>query len=311
MSIAPNLPTNIIKDTNIKFNRIFIKTSSSPSMCMDSTNQTISNNTQTIISNNICNIINTNQQYIYNPIKKQLINNNGLDNNLQVVNYCLDIDTNNKIKWSTCDLSNQNQQYIYKSNQFRNKNNLCVDFSLSKLNNCKNTSQIILLSNIIDNIKDNNNYIGDILNKINKLYKTYTDNYTIMSNKFYEFSLQQNSFFDKYNQAIMQSLPPPDIYNDPEFISIQKSKMNLSSQMDIISKSGRDIDASKQLIVTYNDYHNYYIYSQAINIYTPGSSVIVALDGNYNILISYLNTSNTYYNNTMNEYNNIINKYNI
>ena len=101
MSIAPNLPTNITKDTDIKFNRIFIKTSS---LCLDSTNQTFSNSN--------CSIINTNQQYIYNPIKKQLINNNGLDNNLQVVNYCLDIDTNNKMKWSTCDLSNQNQQYI-------------------------------------------------------------------------------------------------------------------------------------------------------------------------------------------------------
>lgn len=304
MSIAPNLPTNIIKDTDIQFNKMFIKTTSSPSMCVDINNNIMYNTNCSIYRINQSGLFdNTNQQYIYNPVKKQLMNNNA----------CLDIDNlqNSKLIWSPCDPSNPNQQYIYASNTFKNVNNLCTDLQNNKLVDCNNVpNKFVLLSNIIDNITNNQNNIGIILNNVNKLIVIYTNNYNTASNNFFIFQNKLNPFWEKYNSAMQLSLPIPDIYNDPEFISIQKSKADAYNQMSLYSNILRDLDSAKQNITYYSDYHSG-VLSNANNLYNPVRTAGQTFDQIYNSLLSLLNNSNDYYNNVNNNYNNITNKYNI
>jgi hypothetical protein len=93
MSIAPNIPINVIKDIDIIFNNessIQLKLNSNPKFCMDDGNSQTAYPWECIQNNN--------QRFIYNSVKKQLIDTNK--------NVCLDIDTSNKMIWSTCDSSN-------------------------------------------------------------------------------------------------------------------------------------------------------------------------------------------------------------
>jgi hypothetical protein len=183
MSIAPKLPTNVIKDTTIIFDTILLQ-SSTPLMCIEQ------NSTNKLYTNN-CNYSNINQQYIYNPIKKQLKETN--------TNNCLDIDTNNNITWSPCDEYNVNQQYNYnmQTNQIINPNNkLCIDLSTSKLNTCNtNTSQqffgIKSLNKIFGQITENNNTIIKLFNNATELYNRYLGYYN-------ELDYLRNNNYRKY-----------------------------------------------------------------------------------------------------------------
>lgn len=183
MSIAPKLPTNIIKDTTIIFDTILLK-SSTPLMCIEQ------NSTNSLYTNN-CNYSNINQQYIYNPIKKQLKEIN--------TNNCLDIDTNNNITWSPCDEYNINQQYNYniQTNQIINPNNkLCIDLSTKNVTKCNtNTSQqffgIKSLNKIFGQITENNNTIIKLFNNATELYNRYLGYYN-------ELEYERNRNYRKY-----------------------------------------------------------------------------------------------------------------
>jgi hypothetical protein len=174
--LAPNLPTTIIKDTEIKIDndqKIQIKMNANPNYCIDNGNSKMAYPWDCIQ--------NTNQQYIYNPIKKQLLDPNK--------NLCLDVDSSNKMTWSKCDESKQSQQYLYNSttNQITNSNNLqsnlqsnmCMDINT---NNISNGSSSLILNKCSNNInqkftpylisKSNlEKYILDLINKI----QSYTD----------------------------------------------------------------------------------------------------------------------------------------
>jgi hypothetical protein len=160
--LAPNIPTNVIKDTNIQLidQVVELKMNTNPNYCIS-----IDNNNSQIVYPYDC-IINTNQQFIINPVKKQITN---FDNNL-----CLDIDTNNKMKWSPCDLSNQNQQYIFnpKTSQIKQYNkNLCINVNPNNISNgsssltltqCSNNNNQKFTPNLIKNAL--NKYMNDLVN---------------------------------------------------------------------------------------------------------------------------------------------------
>lgn len=146
--LAPNIPINVIKDIDIKFNNdqnIEFKINANQNLCIDNTNNTL------YALNCIQNI---NQQYLVNPVKKQILDPNK--------NVCLDVDSYNKITWSACNESNLMQQYIFnpKTNQITNPNNkMCMDINT---NNIVNGSSSFILNQCSNNI--NQQFIPYLIN---------------------------------------------------------------------------------------------------------------------------------------------------
>jgi hypothetical protein len=271
MNSAPKLPTNVIKDTDIIFNNILLK--SSPFMCIE-------HNTINKFYTYNCNY-SINQQYIYNPIKKQLKEKN--------TNNCLDIDTNNNITWSPCDEYNVNQQYNYNinTNQIINPNNkLCVDLSTSKLNTCTNNkSQKFIgeksVNEIYEKITENNNTILRFFNTATELNNIYSEYYTnlanITQNYDRKFRVIGGSFYEQgyilwKNRRDLTNNIVIDISKNLNELTKAKNDSNsalttiLNSNVDTImlneiyKKSNSSFNSANNIynnIIKYNDYSIY------------------------------------------------------
>lgn len=262
MNIAPQIPKNIVKDTNIIFNNessIELKLNSNPKFCMDDGNSQTAYPWECIQNNN--------QRFIYNSVKKQIIDPNK--------NLCLDVDMSNKMTWSGCNPSNLTQQYAYnpKTNQIKNTNyNLCMDINTNTvgngsssfiLNQCSNSVNQQFTPNLMSNAMTNNK--NNIINTINNNITTinnYLNTYTNTTNTI-------NNDYNNYNNQINNELNNKTPFNNME------NAFN---------------DINNHIIQIYNQ-HGFYD-----SLSLPDSSTL------YPIIIQKLDN----YNNKIQEYNNYV-----
>lgn len=256
MSIAPQIPKNIVKDTNIIFNNessIELKLNSNPKFCMDDGNSQTAYPWECIQNNN--------QRFIYNSVKKQIIDPNK--------NLCLDVDMSNKMTWSGCNPSNLTQQYAYnpKTNQIKNTNyNLCMDINTNTvgngsssfiLNQCSNSVNQQFTPNLMSNAMTNNK--NNIINTINNNITTINNYLNARINTTNIINNDYNNYNNEINNELNNKTPYNNMenaFNDINNYVIQFYNETAMGERTSLNDTERGKTAYNNIITKLNYYNN-------------------------------------------------------